>query len=194
MRDHFIAVIFSLIIVFGLSGCAPLLFAGAVVTTVDLAHDRRSVGEYLDDTSIELAAQTQLAKLRGEENEVSVKAVSWNGILLLTGEVDSLVAQQQMTQRLAELRGVRQVVDETSIADASKFKDRSKDVWISTKLKAKLFSSLGLDGNRVKVITRNRIVYLMGIVTEAEAEQVTEVARSVRGVEKVVRVFEYTES
>ena len=94
-------------------------------------------------------------------------------------------------QRLATIQGVRQVVDETTIDGKSALLSRSNDGWITTKLKSKLLVKTGLDANRIKVVTTRSTVYLMGIVTQAEALGATEIARSVRGVSRVVKVFEY---
>ena len=120
-----------------------------------------------------------------------VKAVSWNGILLLSGEIESDEAKERIVQRLATIQGVRQVVDETTIDGKSPLLSRSNDGWITTKLKSKLLVKTGLDANRIKVVTTRSTVYLMGIVTQAEALSATEIARSVRGVSRVVKVFEY---
>ncbi len=174
-----------------LSGCATMLVAGAVVTTVDVIHDRRTVGEYIDDSAIELSARNYLIANKDARTEANVKAVSWNGILLLTGEIESEESKREIVQRLSTIQAVRQVVDETTIAGKSALLSRSNDGWISTKIKSKLLLKTGLDANRIKVVTTRGTVYLMGIVTEAEALSATEIARSVRGVARVVKVFEY---
>ncbi len=174
-----------------LSGCATMLVAGAVVTTVDVIHDRRTVGEYIDDSAIELSARNYLISNKDARTDANVKAVSWNGILLLTGEIESEESKRDIVQRLSTIQAVRQVVDETTIAGKSALLSRSNDGWISTKIKSKLLLKTGLDANRIKVVTTRGTVYLMGIVTEAEALSATEIARSVRGVARVVKVFEY---
>ncbi len=174
-----------------LSGCTTLLVASAVVTTVDIIHDRRTVGEYIDDSSIELASRNYLLSSKDLRSGANVKPSAWNGILLLTGEVESQDAKDQIVQRLATIQGVRQVVDETTIDGKSTLASRSNDGWITTKIKSSMVVKLGADANRVKVVTSRSTVYLMGIVTEAEALSATEIARSVRGVSRVVKVFEY---
>ncbi|MEO0368671.1 MAG: BON domain-containing protein [Pseudomonadota bacterium] len=175
-----------------LSGCATVLVAGAVVTTVDIIHDRRTVGEYIDDSAIELSAQNYL--LSKQVRDVShVKPVSWNGILLLTGEVESPAAQASIIERMTRIQGVRQVVNETTITGKTALLSRTNDGWISTKIKSKLLVNTGLEANRIKVVTTRGTVYLMGIVNQAEAVAATEIARSVKGVARVVKVFEYRE-
>ncbi|HAU68706.1 MAG TPA: BON domain-containing protein [Gammaproteobacteria bacterium] len=195
MQKSFRSSLLPLVVAFGyliaLSGCATLLVAGAVVTTVDVIHDRRTVGEYIDDSSIELTARNYLISSKEIRMGANVKAVSWNGILLLSGEIESDEAKERIVQRLASIQGVRQVVDETTIDGKSALLSRSNDGWITTKLKSKLLVKTGGDANRIKVVTTRSTVYLMGIVTQAEALSATEIARSVRGVSRVVKVFEY---
>ena len=190
-RSSLFPLAFALACSIVLSGCATLLVAGAVVTTVDVIHDRRTVGEYIDDSSIELTARNYLISSKEIRMGAHVKAVSWNGILLLSGEIESDEAKERSVQGLAAIQGVRQVVDETTIDGKSPLLSRSNDGWITTKLKSKLLVKTGLDANRIKVVTTRSTVYLMGIVTQAEALSATEIARSVRGVSRVVKVFEY---
>ena len=168
-----------------------MLVASAVVTTVDVIHDRRTVGEYIDDSAIELAAKNHLISNKKYRTAAHVKPVSWNGILLLTGEIDSARVRTELLQKMASIQGVRQVVDETTIAGKSALLTRTNDGWISTKIKSKMMVRTGFDANRIKAITSRGTVYLMGIVTESEAERATEIARSVKGVARVVKVFEY---
>ena len=176
------------------SSCVAAGIIAASVATVDIIHDRRTVGEYIDDNTIELTARNIINKDKQVRKSTHIKSVSWNGILLITGEIENEEIKQQLVNELAKIKGVRQVVDETNILGKSKLSTRSRDAWISSKVKSKLIAKTGLDANRVKVVTTRKSVYLMGIVTRAEAERATDTARSVKGVERVVKVFEYTES
>ncbi len=188
---HILASVFA---VAALSGCVTALVAGAVIATVDVIHDRRTVGEYIDDSAIEITARNILVSSPEIRAAAHVKPVSWNGILLITGEIDKEEVKQTLTPRFQAIQGVRQVVDETTITGKTSFGTRSNDAWISSKVKSRLLLKTGLDANRVKVITTRGSVYLMGIVTQDEADKATELARTVRGVNRVVKVFEYQES
>lgn len=176
-----------------LSGCVEALVAGAVIATIDVIHDRRTVGEYIDDSAIEITARNILVSRPEIQRATHVKPTSWNGILLLTGEIDSQNIKQELMERFANIQGVRQVVDETTITNKTGFGTRTNDTWITSKVKSRLLLKTGLDANRVKVTTTRGSVYLMGIVTRDEADTATELSRSVRGVERVVRVFEYND-
>ena len=177
-----------------LSGCVTALVAGAVITTVDVIHDRRTVGEYIDDGAIEVTARN-IKRSDSDIREASrVKVQSWNGILLMTGEVTDEATKQILVSKYSNIKGVRQVVDETSVDNKTPFLKRSNDVWIANKVKSRMVIKTGLDANRVKVVTTRGTVYLMGIVTQDEADKATEIAQKTRGVKRVVKVFEYTET
>lgn len=177
-----------------LSGCITALVAGVAIATVDIIHDRRTAGEYVDDNTIELTARNYLLSKPEIRAAAHVKSTSWNGILLITGEVDDETIKQDMVAYFQNIDGVRQLVDETTITGKTALLARTNDAWITTKVKSRLLVKTGLDANRVKVITTRGSVYLMGIVTEDEGERATDVARGVKGVARVVKVFEYTGS
>jgi osmotically-inducible protein OsmY len=122
------------------------------------------------------------------------KTQSWNGILLITGEIDSETLKPALIEKLSSIQGVRQVVDETSITGKTRLWARTNDALITSRVKTRLLLKTGLSANRVKVVTTRGSVYLMGIVTRAEADRATEYTQTVRGVKRVVKVFEYKES
>ena len=198
MSKSFISIIrtsiVSLIAAISLSGCVTAIVASVAIATVDIIHDRRTVGEYIDDGAIEVTARNILASNAEFRKAAHVKPQSWNGILLLTGEIDSETLKPELIKKLSSIQGVRQVVDETTITNKTKLWTRTNDALISSKVKTRLVLKTGLKANRVKVVTTRGSVYLMGIVTRAEADQATEHTQTVRGVKRVVKVFEYQES
>jgi len=187
-------VLFALLSAVILSGCVTALVAGAVITTVDVIHDRRTVGEYIDDGAIEITARNIKRSDKNIRKASRVKIQSWNGILLMTGEVTDEETKQVLVSKFSGIKGVRQVVDETSVDNKTPILKRSNDLWIANKVKSRMVLKTGLDANRIKVITTRGTVYLMGIVTQEEAEKATEIAKTTRGVKRVVKVFEYTET
>jgi len=176
-----------------LSSCVTALVATAVIVSIDIIHDRRTVGEYIDDGAIEVTARNILIANAKYRKAAHVKTQSWNGILLLTGEIDDQKIKPELVSRLQAIKGVRQVVDETTITGKTKLWARTNDTWISSKVKSRLVLRTGLKANRVKVVTTRGSVYLMGIVTQEEAAKATEHTQTVRGVKRVVKVFEYIE-
>ncbi|HSH40565.1 MAG TPA: BON domain-containing protein [Arenicellales bacterium] len=176
-----------------LSGCVAAMLGAATVTTIDVAHERRSLGAYIDDGAIELRVQQYLLRDREVRQQTHLNATSMNGIVLLTGQARSAAVKNRVIEYIQGIDGVRQIVDETEIAGKTGLMSRANDGWLTTKVKTRLYASTGLDANRVKVVSEHGTVYLMGLVTRAEGAQATDIARRIDGVVRVVKVFEYVD-
>ncbi|MDO8419499.1 MAG: BON domain-containing protein [Rubrivivax sp.] len=170
-----------------LAGCAPLLIGGAVIGGGLVATDRRTAGTQLEDQSIELKAAARVRELATPGN---VNLVSYNRTLLITGEVPDAGEKARVERAVTTLENVRAVVNELGIGNSSTIGSRSTDAVLGAKVKATLVDAKDVQANAYKVVLERGIVYLMGRVTEREANRATELARSVSGVQKVVRVFE----
>ncbi|MEP6740262.1 MAG: BON domain-containing protein [Caldimonas sp.] len=171
-----------------LSGCAPLLIGGAVVGGSMVATDRRTSGAQIDDEVIELKANGRMNEAFGDKARVST--TSYNRMILLTGEVPTDADKTTAEQTVARIDNVQSVVNELAVGPLNTFSERTKDTFVTTKVKASLFDAKDVFANSIKVVTHRGTVYLMGRVTEREAMRATEIARGVSGVVKVVRVFE----
>lgn len=171
-----------------LSGCAALIVGGAVVGGSLLATDRRSSGTQLDDQAIEFKANSRIRDLLGDRGHVN--ATSYNRLLLLTGEVPTETDRTNLEQALSRIDNVKSVVNELAAMTASSLSQRSNDALITTKVKATLVDAGDISSNAFKVFTERGIVYLMGRVTEREADRASDLTRSISGVQKVVRVLE----
>lgn len=172
-----------------LGGCAAVVVGGVVAGTAMVATDRRTSGSQLNDEGIEIRANNRLKEKFGERGNFSV--TSYNGRVLLTGEVggssDKLAAEQLVFQ----IENVKLVVNELAIAGStSTLKERSNDTYITSKVKASLIEAKDVASSAFKVVTERGVVYLMGRVSKREADRGTDIARSVTGVVKVVRSFE----
>lgn len=173
-----------------LAGCVEALIATAVVGTIDIIHDRRTAGTYFDDSGIELKMRGFLHGTKRVRSQTHVNPTSFNGILLLTGETTSEEMKQELVNYANSIDGVRQVIDETRVSGKTGLLSRSNDTWITAKVKTNLIAKMGATANRIKVVSEFGHVYLMGLVTQQEADQATEIARSVGAVVRVVRAFE----
>ena len=171
-----------------ISACAPLLVGGAVMGTSLMVTDRRTSGTQVEDQSIELKAMTRTREAVGERGHVN--ATSYNRTLLLTGEVAAETDKVAVEQAVAKIEGVRTVVNELVVAGSSSLAARSNDAILTSKVKASFIDAKDVFANAIKVVTERGTVYLMGRVTEREANRVSDIARGVSGVQKVVRVFE----
>jgi osmotically-inducible protein OsmY len=171
-----------------LSACAPLLLGGAVVGGAMVATDRRTSGAMLDDEAIELKSASRIREALGDRGNVSV--TSYNRILLLTGDVPDAADKAKAEQVVARVDNVQTVFNEISVGFSRSVVSRSRDTFITAKVKASLIDAKDVFANSIKVITVSQTVHLMGRVTEREATRAAEIARGVDGVQKVVRVFE----
>lgn len=171
-----------------LGGCAPVLIGGAAVGTAMVLNDRRSAGAQLDDQTIESKVSSLATQMFGDRARVS--ATSYNRTVLLTGEVPTEADRKAIEQQVARLENVRATVNELGVMPIASLSTRSNDTVLTSKVKATFVDVKDLESTAVKVVTTRGVVYLMGRVTEREANRATELARSVSGVQKVVRVFE----
>ncbi len=171
----------------GLSACAPLLLGGAVLGGGMVATDRRTTGIQIEDEAIELRAGSRVREL-ATLGQVSI--TSYNRMVLLTGEVPGAAEKVQVEQAVAKVENVRSVVNELVVAPNSSFSSRTADNSLATKVKLTLVDAKDVQANAYKVLAERRVIYLMGRVTEREANRGAELASQVSGVEKVVKVFE----
>lgn len=165
-----------------LQGCAEMsgMFSGV---------DRRSTGTLIDDEAIELRATNRIEERFGKS--VHVNVTSYNRNVLLTGEVPNQAARAEIEKIAATAGTVRGVTNDLQVADGTSLTSRANDTTITGKVKARFVDANKFSALQVKVVTENAVVYLMGIVTEGEANDAVEVARTTSGVRKVVKVFEY---
>ncbi|MDE2605250.1 MAG: BON domain-containing protein [Burkholderiales bacterium] len=171
-----------------LAGCAPLVVGGAAVGGALVATDRRSSGAQLDDQTIELRSSSRLSDALGDRAHINV--TSYNRQVLLTGEVPSEAAKQQAGQIVSQVDNVRRVVNELAVMAPSTLIERSNDTLITGKVRASLVDASDLQATAFHVVTERNTVYLMGRVTEREADRATAIARQIPGVQRVVRIFE----
>lgn len=170
-----------------LSACAPLVIGGAAVGAM-MAFDRRTSGTQIEDESIELRAASRVRDAFGDRAHVNV--TSYNRQVLLTGEVPSDQAKQQAEQIVSRVENVKGTINELAVAPPSSLTQRSSDTLITGQVKASLVDDSSLSVSAFKVVTERGTVYLMGRVTQREADRATQIARHINGVQRVVRIFE----
>lgn len=190
MTRYLIASVLLIGIVTLTQSCAPLVVAGAGTAAV-AAHDRRTVGAFVDDSAVELKISNEFRDDDEARENTHVNVTSMNGIVLLSGEASTAALRDRVLANARAVAGVRRVVNEIRVAPPSSIGDRSHDTWLTTKVKSKLIGTENLDSTRVKVVTENDAVFLLGIVTRKEADLATGAATSVSGVTRVVKLFEY---
>jgi osmotically-inducible protein OsmY len=173
-----------------LTGCVPLVVAGAVGGTALVATDRRSVGAQADDEAIELKIANEINTRYGESVHAIVN--SYNGIVLLSGEVPTQDIWASIGNLAKNTVKVRIVHNELAVGPNADLSVRSNDTFITSKVKSRfLEASKEFSATHVKVVTQRGIVYLMGIVTRPEGDAAARIASTTTGVVRVVKLFEY---
>jgi osmotically-inducible protein OsmY len=171
------------------TGCGALVVGAAVVGGAMVVTDRRSSGAQVDDEVIEAKASGRIGEAVPGDN-VRVNITSYNRMVLLTGEVPKEGDRTTVEQVVARIDNVVSVVNELTVGPPNSFNEKTKAAFISTKVKASFVDAKDVFANQIKVVTHRGVVYLMGRVTEREANRAAEIARGVSGVVKVVKVFE----
>ena len=185
-----VALLAALATLPAMQGCVPAIVAAGVGATALVATDRRSTGAQVDDQSIELKIGTAVNGKYGAE--VHVNATSYNGLVLLTGEVPNKTVEDDVVNVARTTARVRKVDNYLVIRPATEIGARSNDSYITSKVKARFVESDKFSATHVKVVTERAVVYLMGIVTRAEGEDAARLASTTAGVSRVIKLFEYT--
>jgi osmotically-inducible protein OsmY len=172
-----------------LGGCAAVAVGGAAVGT-SVALDRRTAGVYVSDQEIELRALSRLRDAFPQKTD-NISATSYNRQVLLTGQVPDEAIRSQATDVVKNIPDVRTVFNELTVSGVTSLTSDANDVALTGAVKTRLLRDERVPGTKIKVVTEAGVVYLMGLVSQAEADAATEIARTTSGVTKVVTLFEY---
>jgi len=178
----------ALVVALLLQGCAGVIAVGAGAAVMSVT-DRRSTGAQVDDEGIELRVSNRVDERFGDK--VHLNVTSFNYVVLLTGEAPDANTRVEIEKIARADTGVRSVANELQVAGVSSFGTRTNDSYITSKVKSRFVDMGHFSANHVKVVTESNVVYLMGIVTDAEAADAVQIARTTGGVSKVVKIFQY---
>ena len=170
-----------------LSACAPVMVGGFAMTTL-MATDRRTTGTQVEDEGIELRGANRIRDNLGERGHVNI--TSYNRQVLLSGEVPTAQDRQLVEQVVTKVDNVRAIVNELVVAENTSLTQRASDILITGKVKASLVDAKDLFATAFKIVTERSTVYIMGRVTQREANRAADIARGVDGVKKVVRMVD----
>ncbi|MFN8771130.1 MAG: BON domain-containing protein [Neisseriaceae bacterium] len=194
MQKIFNSLVILSLLTSSISSCAVVAVgavAAAAGTTAAVATDPRKSGTILDDNTIATKLQN---KLSNNYPNTNLYVTCYNGIVLLTGQIDSAKSKQGAIFDAKTIPGVRQIYNYLEVKSSQGFSSRTEDSYTTTQIKTKLIGISGVKSNDIKVVTTNSVVYLLGIVTKAQAKEISDAAASINGVTKVVTLFEYTSS
>jgi len=175
-----------------LSGCVGVMVAGAGAGTM-AAQDARSVGTQLDDEAIENRAINAIRAAPDVTDQSHVEVVSYNRIVLLVGQTPTVSYKQKLAELIAEVPNIRKVYNEMQVAGPRSTLTALSDSTITTKIKTSLLTESDFPSSKIKVVTENGEVFLMGLISREQATRASNIARATGGVQKVVQLFEYAE-
>lgn len=193
LLNHLVLTALTFLSISYLQGCAVAAVSGAA-TGIAMVNDRRSTGTIVEDQSNELKALKVCLQNPEIWKKSHISAISYNNTLLLVGQTPNENFKREVEEELQSLTKIHKVHNELTIGKPVPLSTRSEDAWITTQIKARMFGKRDLNPARIKVVTENGIVYLMGLTTEEEQIKATEIARSTEGVEKVVQIFDQASS
>lgn len=175
-----------------LTGCAGAVIVGAGAG-VSLIHDRRTAGTVVEDQAIEFKATSRIHRNKKLKNHSHISVTSYNKVVLLAGEAETNEIRDRIASIVTDIPSVRRVHNEITIGLSTSTGSRLRDSWITTKAKTSLFKikRKGFDPTRIKIRTENNTVYLMGLVTVEEGNAAVEQIKNLKGVKRVVKIFEY---
>ncbi|MEQ8232035.1 MAG: BON domain-containing protein [Gammaproteobacteria bacterium] len=176
---------------FACSACAPLLVGGAATTGAMVAVDPRTGGTLVEDQAIEMRAAEALRSDSELREQTHVSITSYNQVVLLTGQAPSQALRRRTVDIVREVAKVRHVFDEIAIGAPSSLLSRSNDGVLTTRVKTGLIADSEVPATRIKVVTENASVFLMGIVSRRQGDRAANIASETPGVKRVVKLFEY---
>jgi len=181
----------ALTLCLGLTGCSSVINASREKPIED-DRGTRTLGSKIDDSLIETKVAVNVAKANPDLDSAShIVVSSYNGVVLLAGQTPRADLKAQAEQAASEVQRVKRVHNELQVIQPSSLLARNNDTWLTTKIKTQMLADSTIPGSRIKVITENGIVYLLGLLTQQEATRATNLVQGVSGVQRIVKLFEY---
>ncbi len=172
-----------------LSGCAGVIVAGAA-TGASASQDRRTLPTQLEDENIELKTLAALFKNDEIWKDTNIEGISYNNIVLLVGQAPTASLKEKAEEEVSKIQKVKKIYNQIKIAAPISFFAKRNDEYLTSKVKSIMLFKKRFPSGKIKVVTENSEVFLLGLVTQDEAERAVELARNVDGVSRVIKVFE----
>lgn len=177
---------------FALQGCIFVAGAAAGAAAIAVVYDHRTIQNAVQDTEIANKIADRISKAPYLHNESHIEVTVFNRIVLLSGETPKQEWRMQAEEIAKSVPDVARVYNQISIQGPTSSLTRTSDSWITTKIKSQMLATEDLKSSSIKVLTENGVVFLMGIVSRQQADTSVDIARQVSGVQKVVKIFQYT--
>ena len=193
MKNRFIKIVPLLLICLGIGGCAPIITGAAVGIAATVAvYDHKAIKGTMEDHNISKAILSKLQANTRIAKQCHIEVSSYHGTVLLVGQAPTPFLKNKAEELAQSVPNIKRLYNELTIEGPTSFLTRTSDSWITTKVKSRLLATKGLRAERVKVLTEDSTVFLIGITNRSQADLAVRATRQVKGVEKVVKVFQYT--
>jgi osmotically-inducible protein OsmY len=188
MRHSIISLFITVAVL--LTGCSTIIQS---TTDKPLQEDygKRTIGNVIDDEIIEVKAKVNIHETDPDLASSHIVVVSYNGVVLLAGQVSTGRLRDLAAETVKKIRNVRKVHNEITVSGPISIPARANDSWLTNKIKLRLFMNDTINSGRIKVVTENGVVYLLGLVTRREADLAVESVKRSYGIQRIVRIFEY---
>ncbi|QIR15828.1 division/outer membrane stress-associated lipid-binding lipoprotein [Shewanella aestuarii] len=175
-----------------LQGCAGAVMVGAV-GGAKMVNDNRSLSTQISDTNADFEIASALSKQEDIYKQTNITGVVMNGNVLMIGQAPNSMLRDKAIKIVQGLEIGGKIHNQIRIGNPTSFTTRSNDTWVTTKVKGRMLNEKNLDVTRVKVITENGEVFLLGLIEREQADLAVDIARNTAGVRKVIKVFEYVQ-
>lgn len=178
-------------IIFTLQGCIFVAGAAAGAAAIAVVYDHRTIQNAFEDTDLSNKIVDKYRLIPALYSESHIEVTVFHRIVLLSGETPNAAWKQQAEEVAGSVPGVARIYNQISIQGPTSTLTRTSDSWITTKIKSQMLATEDLKSSSIKVVTENGVVFLMGIVSQKQADIAVDIARQVSGVQKVVKIFQY---
>ena len=189
-RWQLLGAMVSLGVVISLSGCAAIVIGAVGASAVTVSEDSRTIGTQIDDSTLESRVSGAISKDKVLTNQSNINVYVFNGSVLLVGQAPNATLREQAENLAMSVASVRKVFNQIRVAAPTAATTRTYDVWLASKVRANLIAEKDIDFLKMNIAVEDSEVFLMGIVTSAEAGKAIDIVRNLDGVVKVVNVFE----
>ena len=188
--QSFQKIIGTIILASCLSGCIPAALIVGATAGGAVIYDKRSMETIAQDQESGETAGKLINASPDLKNGTHIAIATFDHVLLLVGQTSTEEQRNTAYQLVSNVKNVSRVYNEITVQNPTSSWQRSHDAWITTKIKTEMLTTKGLHSTQIKVVTENGVVYLMGVLSQGQADTATNIARRADGVRKVVKVFE----
>lgn len=190
LHTRTLKMIATLLLITSLSSCIPAALVVGATAGGAVVYDKRSIKTMIQDRDAAQGATNYIAASPDLQKGTHISVAVFHHIMLLVGQADTEEQRQTAYNLASRIKYIKRMYNEITVRKPISLSQRTKDAWITTKVKTEMLTTSGLHSTESKVVTEDGVVYLMGILTPQQIELAVDVARRVDGVREVVKVFE----